>query len=153
MAAKRPPRGDALDYITRRYKLDTPRQWALMAEDHANVDVSMMVYALRTAAGLTQAGLAKRVGTTASAISRLEDADYTGHSMAMLRRIAEAVGMKVVVRFAALESNPRPGWILDRAQKEAIRKTMVADRVADTRGPGRRPRRPHPIRRSAKRTG
>jgi transcriptional regulator with XRE-family HTH domain len=153
MAPKRPPRGDALDYITRRYKLDTPRHWALMAEDHANVDVSMMVYALRTAAGLTQAELAKRVGTTASAISRLEDADYTGHSMAMLRRIAEAVGMKVVVRFATLESSPRPGWILDKAQKEAIRKTMVADRAADARGPGRRPRHPHPIRRSAKRTG
>jgi len=153
MAPKRSPRGDALDYITERYKLDTPRHWASMAKDHANVDVSMMVYALRTAAGLTQAGLANRVGTTASAISRLEDAEYRGHSMAMLRRIAEAVGMKVVVRFAPLESKPRPGWILDRAQKEAIQKTMVADRTPDVRGPGRRPRRTRPARRSAKRAG
>ena len=29
--------------------------------------------------------MADRVGTTASVISRLEDADYTGHSLAMLR--------------------------------------------------------------------
>jgi transcriptional regulator with XRE-family HTH domain len=153
MAPKRPRRGDALDYITERYKLDTPRHWARMAKDHANVDVSMMVYALRTAAGLTQAGLAKRVGTTASAISRLEDAEYQGHSMAMLRRIAEAVGMRVVVRFAPHEANPRPGWILDKAQKEAIQQTMVADRAAGARGPGRRPRRPRPARRNARRAG
>jgi transcriptional regulator with XRE-family HTH domain len=153
MAPKQPPRGDALDYITKRYKLDTPRHWANMAEDHANLDVSMMVYALRTAAGLTQAGLAKRVGTTASAISRLEDAQYRGHSMAMLRRIAAAVGMKVVVRFAPQEANPRPGWILDKSQKEAIKQALVADRAADVRGPGRRPRRPRPARRSAKRVG
>ena len=153
MAPKRPTRGDALDYITERYKLDTSRHWASMAKDHANVDVSMMVYALRTAAGLTQAGLARRVGTTASAISRLEDAEYRGHSMAMLRRIAEAVGMKVVVRFVPLESKPRPGWTLDKAQKEAIKQTMVADRAADVPGPGRSPRRSRPVRRSARRTG
>jgi transcriptional regulator with XRE-family HTH domain len=153
MAPKRLPRGDALDHITERYKLDTPRHWANMAEDHANLDVSMMVYALRTAAGLTQAGLAKRVGTTASAISRLEDAQYRGHSMAMLRRIAAAVGMKVVVRFTPHEASPRPGWILDKSQKEAIKQAMVADRAADVPGPGRRPRRPRPARRSAKRAG
>lgn len=152
MAPKRSPRGDALDHITERYKLDTPSHWAGMAKDHANVDVSMMVYALRTAAGLTQAGLARRVGTTASAISRLEDAEYRGHSMAMLRRIAEAVGMKVVVRFAPLESKHRPGWILDKAQKEAIHKTMVADKPSGR--PRSRPARSsRPARRSAKRAG
>jgi hypothetical protein len=32
-------------------------------------------------------------------ICRLEDADYEGHSMAMLRRIAEALGKQVVVQF------------------------------------------------------
>ena len=146
-------RGDALDYTIKHFGLDTPEFWAGMAEDHANAEVSMMVYALRTAAGLTQAGLAKRVGTTASAVSRLEDAEYRGHSLAMLRRIAEALGMQVVVRFAPVEAHRRPGWILDKAQKEAIKQTMVADRAADVRGPGRRPRRPRPVRRSAKRTG
>lgn len=149
MAPKRSPRGDALDYITERYKLDTPGHWASMAKDHANVDVSMMVYALRTAAGLTQAGLARRVGTTASAISRLEDAEYRGHSMAMLRRIAEAVGMKVVVRFAPLESKPRPGWILDRAQKEAIKQTMVAEKPSGPSRSQRPARRSRPARRRA----
>jgi transcriptional regulator with XRE-family HTH domain len=52
-----------------------------------------------TKAGLTQAQLAKVVGTTASAIWRLEDADYEGHSIAMLRRIAEALNRRVETRF------------------------------------------------------
>jgi transcriptional regulator with XRE-family HTH domain len=49
------------------------------------------IYDLRTKAGLTQQELAARVGTTRSAISRLEDADYNGHLPSMLKRIAEAL--------------------------------------------------------------
>ena len=142
-------RGDALDYTIKHFGLDTPEFWAGMAEDHANAEVSMMVYALRTAAGLTQAGLAKRVGTTASAVSRLEDAEYRGHSLAMLRRIAEALGMQVVVRFAPVEAHRRPGWILDKAQKEAIQKTMVADKPSGPSRSRRPARRSRPTRRSA----
>ena len=51
-----------------------------------------LVHDLRTQAGLTQKELAARIGTTPSVISRLEDADYGGHSLSMLRRIAAAVG-------------------------------------------------------------
>lgn len=54
---------------------------------------------LRTRARLTQRQLAKRVGTTASVICRLEDADYEGHSLAMLRRIAAALNKRVEIRF------------------------------------------------------
>jgi transcriptional regulator with XRE-family HTH domain len=57
-----------------------------------------MLHKVRTEAGLSQRELARRVGTTASVICRLEDADYAGHSLAMLRRIAVAVGKRVEVR-------------------------------------------------------
>jgi len=43
--------------------------------------------------------LAKKVCTTASVICRQEDADYEGHSLAMLRRIAEALGKRIEIRF------------------------------------------------------
>jgi predicted transcriptional regulator len=43
--------------------------------------------------------LARKVGTTQSVISRLEDADYDGHSLAMLRRIASALEKRVEIRF------------------------------------------------------
>jgi hypothetical protein len=39
------------------------------------------------------------VGTTASVICRLEDADYEGHSLAILRRIGAALGKRVELRF------------------------------------------------------
>ena len=42
----------------------------------------------RTEAGLSQKELAEMIGTTQSVISRLEDADYEGHSLSMLSRIA-----------------------------------------------------------------
>jgi transcriptional regulator with XRE-family HTH domain len=50
-------------------------------------------------AGLSQRQLAKLVGTTASVICRLEDTDYEGHSLAMLRRIAAALHQRVEIRF------------------------------------------------------
>jgi transcriptional regulator with XRE-family HTH domain len=54
---------------------------------------------LRTKAGLSQRQLAKLVGTTASVICLLEDADYQGHSLSMLRRIAAALNHRVEIRF------------------------------------------------------
>jgi predicted transcriptional regulator len=39
------------------------------------------------------------VGTSKSAICRLEDADYEGHSLSMLKRIAEALDKRVEIRF------------------------------------------------------
>lgn len=67
-----------------------------------SADVARKLYDLRTASGLTQRQLAKLVGTTASVICQLEDADYDGHSIAMLRRIAAALGKRVEIRFVSL---------------------------------------------------
>ena len=56
-----------------------------------NAQVARTIYEARTAAGLTQAELARLVGSTQSAIARLEDAEYEGHSLTMLRRVAKAL--------------------------------------------------------------
>ena len=53
--------------------------------------------------GLSQRESAKLVGTTASVICRLEDADYEGHSLAMLNRIAAALNPRVEIRFVPAE--------------------------------------------------
>jgi DNA-binding XRE family transcriptional regulator len=47
-----------------------------LEEELANAEWSRLVYDLRIGPRLTQAQLAKRVGTTQTVISRLEDADY-----------------------------------------------------------------------------
>lgn len=59
------------------------------------IDMALLVREMREVARLTQAELAKRVGTTQSVIARLEDAEYTGHSLAMLERIASACGVSL----------------------------------------------------------
>jgi transcriptional regulator with XRE-family HTH domain len=63
---------------------------------------------MRAQAGLTQRQLAKKVSTTASVICRLEDADYEGHSLAMLRRVAAALGKRIQIRFVPVGKPSRP---------------------------------------------
>jgi len=71
----------------------------LVEQEQANLDIARKIYELRTKAKLSQAELARKVGTTQSVISRLEDADYDGHSLEMLRRIASALEKRVEIRF------------------------------------------------------
>ena len=75
----------------------------LIAEETVNVQVARLIYQARTQAGLTQAQLAERIGTQQPVIARLEDADYEGHSLTMLQRIADALDLSIDIRFV-----PRP---------------------------------------------
>lgn len=70
----------------------------MIAEETVNAAVARMIYDARTKAGLTQRQLADLVGTTQPVIARLEDADYEGHSLSMLSRIAAALHQRLVVR-------------------------------------------------------
>jgi ribosome-binding protein aMBF1 (putative translation factor) len=73
----------------------------MVRQEVINSEISRMIYDARTAAKLTQKELADRIGTTQSVISRLESADYDGHSLGVLQRIAEALGQKLELRFSA----------------------------------------------------
>jgi ribosome-binding protein aMBF1 (putative translation factor) len=92
---------DAIEILRRRYSEGNPDRLADLEEERANAAVARRLHALRTDAGLSQRDLAKLVGTTASVICRLEDADYAGHSLAMLRRIATALEKRLEIRFVA----------------------------------------------------
>ncbi len=59
------------------------------------IDLALLVREMREDAGMTQAELAKKTGTTQSVIARLEDAEYTAHSLSMLERIAAACGVNL----------------------------------------------------------
>jgi ribosome-binding protein aMBF1 (putative translation factor) len=71
----------------------------MIAEETLNARVARMIYEARTRAGLTQAQLAALINTKQPVITRLEDADYEGHSLSMLQRIAEALGQRLQVSF------------------------------------------------------
>ncbi len=104
MAKKRKSTSDGIAILDRRYFRGKPEREAELAEAEADVEVAEKIYKLRTVAGLTQRQLAKLVGTTASVICRLEDADYEGHSLAMLNRIAAALNKRVEIRFLPVKT-------------------------------------------------
>ncbi len=65
----------------------------------------MLTRALRKAAGLTQKALAARMGTTTSAIARLE-AGGTSPTFATLERLAAALGVQL--RLEAADATDLP---------------------------------------------
>ena len=97
---------DALSILHREFYEGRPDRQAALDEARAHDHVARMIRALREEAGLSQRALAERIGTTASVICRLEDADYEGHSLAMLNRIAAALNRRVVIQFAPVEIEP-----------------------------------------------
>jgi len=90
---------DGLGILHRRYYAGRPDRLAALEEMRAAEDVARKILQLRTESRLSQRQLAKLVGTSASVICRLEDADYEGHSLAMLRRIAAALEQRVEIHF------------------------------------------------------
>jgi ribosome-binding protein aMBF1 (putative translation factor) len=93
---------DALKILQRRYYEGKPERLAGLAEARVNDSVARKIAALREQAGVSQRQLAKLIGTTASVICRLENADYEGHSVAMLNRIAAALNQRLEIRFVPL---------------------------------------------------
>jgi len=79
-------------------------------------DVAIQIAALRKDSGLSQKELAMRIGTSQQQISRLESPGYEGHSLSMLRRVAEALGATVRVE---IERGKRPDnhAVAERAAK------------------------------------
>lgn len=62
-------------------------------------DVALQIAALRQQAGLSQKELAKLLKTSQQQISRLESPGYEGHSLSMLRRVADALHARVRIVF------------------------------------------------------
>jgi len=84
--AEKTSRTDAASILRRRYVDGEPARAAAVERERINAEVAQLIYSRRVAAGLTQKQLAELAGTKQSVISRLEDADYEGHSLTMLQR-------------------------------------------------------------------
>lgn len=102
----------------------------LIARESVNARVAQLIHDARSEAGLTQAQLAARVGTTQSVIARLEDADYAGHSLSMLQRVAAALGKRLTIGLQTSE----PG----RKKRAAARKPASEETSEEATGKGRK---------------
>jgi transcriptional regulator with XRE-family HTH domain len=73
------------------------------AETRASVEqdlaLGQLIYHLRTEAGLSQAAVAKRMATTQSVISRLEEGRGARNRLDTLARVAKALNRHLVISF------------------------------------------------------
>jgi ribosome-binding protein aMBF1 (putative translation factor) len=107
MKRKQRTTSDGLAILDRRHFQGRPARLRALADATLNAQIAQEIYALRTKAGLTQKQLAELVKTTDSVISRLEDADYAGHSLKMLQRISAALNRRLEIHFVPLRGRRR----------------------------------------------
>jgi|CXWL01.1.fsa_nt_gi ribosome-binding protein aMBF1 (putative translation factor) len=86
-----------IDRITGRNR----RLREMISQATVNTQIAEMLYLARKKAGLTQQELAELAGTKQPVIARLEDADYNGHSLTMLQRIAAALNKRIEIRLTS----------------------------------------------------
>ena len=99
---------NAVDILHRRYVGDDPERKAALEAARVHAEVARTICELRMEAGLSQKELADLIDTTQSAISRLEDEEYEGHSLGMLNRVARALSQKLTVVMTAKEPGVGP---------------------------------------------
>jgi transcriptional regulator with XRE-family HTH domain len=98
--SKNNKQSNALKILQQNYVAGSPEREAKLDRERLNAKVARLIFCYREEAGLTQKQLAELVGTTQSVISRLEDADYEGHSLSMLNKIAQALNRKLSIDMA-----------------------------------------------------
>jgi DNA-binding XRE family transcriptional regulator len=99
MAKKKQTSTNAVRILHKRYIKGNKKRLESLEREREKLTIAEQIYNIRTQAGLTQKQLADLVGTSQSVISRLEDADYNGHSLAVLRKIGAALHQRVQVEF------------------------------------------------------
>lgn len=95
---------DAAEIFNRLFVNNDPEMKVLIELERIKADIAQTIYDHRKSFGLTQQELARRIGTTASAISRLEDTNCDcNHSITTLQKVAAALGCTLKVSFEERE--------------------------------------------------
>ncbi len=88
-------------------KLASPKFREGFEAESQKLAIGEQLSRLRQQAGLTQAQLAKRIGTTASAISRYENAEYNRYELRTLQKIVDACGGRLDLTLEAKHNRNR----------------------------------------------
>jgi transcriptional regulator with XRE-family HTH domain len=87
--------------------------------------VAIQIASLRKRCGLSQKELARRLKTSQQQVSRLESPSYEGHSLSMLRRVAEILGATVQVEIKQKKRAAMPIVAESRTNYGVKKKTEV----------------------------
>jgi DNA-binding XRE family transcriptional regulator len=82
--------------------LKDPEFKAHYQEERQALKLAMKIAELREKKGLSQQQMAKLMGTSQQAISRIESGEYEGFTLKTLEKIAEATGTRVKIEFIAV---------------------------------------------------
>ncbi len=96
---------NAVKVLHKKFIAGSSEREAALDKERVNVKIARLIFDYREDAGLTQKQLAEMIGTTQSVISRLEDADYEGHSLTMLNKIAQALNRKLSIDMLCMKKN------------------------------------------------
>jgi DNA-binding XRE family transcriptional regulator len=77
----------------------------------------------RLRAGMTQEEVAEAMGTTKSAVSRMESMSKHSPSVSTLQKFAQAVGCKVEIRIVS--AGPRKKYVVGKTKSNRIRKVKA----------------------------
>jgi transcriptional regulator with XRE-family HTH domain len=78
---------------------EDPELEMLVEQQRLHSSIAREIYAARQSAEMTQKELAAAASMSQPGVARMEDADYEGHSVNALHKIAWVLGKKVVVEF------------------------------------------------------
>jgi transcriptional regulator with XRE-family HTH domain len=99
-------------------------------EAEAAAHLAHQIRVLRTQRGWTQRDLAKQLGTTQAAVSRLEDADYGRISFKTMVALANAFDVAPVLKFVSTIDLMRERWVIRREEMEVPSFSEEAETVA-----------------------
>jgi ribosome-binding protein aMBF1 (putative translation factor) len=119
---------DAVEILHRHFVENNPAVQEALHAERANHRIAKAIAELRRKLGLSQQKFADLVGTTASVICRLENADYEGHSTSMLEKIAAAVEHKVELRvqFVPLQKPNKPVTLVSTRRPKKAKKRVLS---------------------------
>lgn len=89
------------DYLKEQFKDKNLEEKFYKRLEKERIAAEILYY--REKLNLTQKELAEKINSSQSAIARLEDSDYRGYSIKVLRKIADALGLELAVTFREKE--------------------------------------------------
>lgn len=127
---------NALKLLHKNFIAGNSEREANLERERLNAKVARLIADYREEAGLTQKQLGELIGTTQSVISRLEDADYDGHSLTMLNKIAQALNKKLSIDMKENEGlEPELHFVFQKLLYLSRRKRgWTVEKAADTMG-------------------
>ena len=103
----------------RRYR-DRPGARHAFAEAEAITYLAHQILVLRTQRGWTQAELARRIGSTQAAVSRLEDPSYGRFNIKTLMVLARAFDVAPVFKFSSIVDLMAERWVVRPSAMEVL---------------------------------